>query len=144
MLDLIWLLPTFPLLGFLSLVLTAGTLPKRIAAIIGAGSVGLSFAVAVIIAIQFLGSGEEYFVKEVWTWMSVGSLNAGFSFYLDGLSLTMMLVITGIGFLIHLYATGYMDDDPGFSRFFAYMNLFVAAMLMYQKTNTGDDQHHGE
>ncbi|HJN96378.1 MAG: NADH-quinone oxidoreductase subunit L [Gammaproteobacteria bacterium] len=130
MLDLIWLLPTFSLLGFLSLVLTAGTLPKRIAAIIGAGSVGLSFAVAVIIAIQFLGSGEEYFVKEVWTWMSVGSLNAGFSFYLDGLSLTMMLVITGIGFLIHLYATGYMDDDPGFSRFFAYMNLFVAAMLM--------------
>ncbi|MDP6414590.1 MAG: NADH-quinone oxidoreductase subunit L [Gammaproteobacteria bacterium] len=130
MLDLIWLLPTFPILGFLSLVLTAGTLPKRIAAIIGAGSVGLSFAVAAIIAIQFLGSGEEYFVKEVWTWMSVGSFNSGFSYYLDGLSLTMMLVITGIGFLIHLYATGYMDDDPGFSRFFAYMNLFVAAMLM--------------
>ncbi|HAJ76063.1 MAG TPA: NADH-quinone oxidoreductase subunit L [Gammaproteobacteria bacterium] len=130
MLDLIWLLPTFPLLGFLSLVLTAGRLPKSIAAIIGAGSVGLSFAVAAIIAIQFLGSGEEYFVKEVWTWMSVGTFNPGFSFYLDGLSLTMMLVITGIGFLIHLYATGYMDDDPGFSRFFAYMNLFVAAMLM--------------
>ena len=130
MLDLIWLLPTLPILGFLSLVLTGGTLPKRMAALIGAGSIGLSFLVATLIAIQFLASGEEYFVKEVWVWMSVGSFNPGFAFYLDGLSLVMMLVITGIGFLIHVYATGYMADDPSFSRFFAYMNLFVAAMLM--------------
>ncbi|MDA1370117.1 MAG: NADH-quinone oxidoreductase subunit L [Proteobacteria bacterium] len=130
MLDLIWLLPTLPILGFLSLVLTGGTLPKRMAALIGAGSIGLSFLLATLIAIQFLASGEEYFVKEVWVWMSVGSFNPGFTFYLDGLSLVMMLVITGIGFLIHVYATGYMADDPSFSRFFAYMNLFVAAMLM--------------
>ena len=62
--------------------------------------------------------------------MAVGGFDASFNFYLDGLSLTMMLIITGIGFLIHLYATGYMADDPDYSRFFAYMNLFVAAMLM--------------
>ena len=130
MLDLIWLLPTYPLLGFLALVLTSGRLPKNIVAIIGAGSVGLSFLTAAIIAAQFLSSGEDYFVKEVWTWMAVGSFTPGFSFYLDGLSLVMMLVITGVGFLIHLYATGYMADDPSFSRFFSYMNLFVAAMLM--------------
>lgn len=130
MLDLIWLLPTYPLLGFLALVLTSGRLSKNIVAIIGAGSVGLSFLTAAIIAAQFLAGGEDYFVKEVWTWMAVGSFTPGFSFYLDGLSLVMMLVITGVGFLIHLYATGYMADDPSFSRFFSYMNLFVAAMLM--------------
>ena len=62
--------------------------------------------------------------------MAVGGFDASFNFYLDGLSLTMMLIITGIGFLIHLYATGYMADDPDYSRFFSYMNLFVAAMLM--------------
>ena len=130
MLDYIWLLPTLPLLGFLILILTAGNLPKRAVAIIGAGSIGLSFLVALIIAVRFLGSGEEYFVKEAWVWMAVGGFDASFNFYLDGLSLTMMLIITGIGFLIHLYATGYMADDPDYSRFFSYMNLFVAAMLM--------------
>ncbi len=128
--ELIWLLPTYPLLGFLALVLTAGRLPKNIVAIIGAGSVGLSFVTAAIIAMQFLASGEDYFIKEVWTWMAVGGFDPGFNFYLDGLSLVMMLVITGVGFLIHLYATGYMADDPSYSRFFSYMNLFVAAMLM--------------
>ena len=128
--DLIWLLPTFPLLGFLALVLTSGNLPRQIVAFIGAGSVGLSFIAAIFIASEFLVSGEDYFVKEVWTWMSVGAFNPGFSFYLDGLSVVMMLVITGVGFLIHSYATGYMADDPSFSRFFSYMNLFVAAMLM--------------
>ena len=128
--DLIWLLPTYPVLSFLILVLTAGRLPKNIVAIIGAGSVGLSFLTAAIIATQFLSSGEDYFIKEVWTWMAVGNFSPGFNFYLDGLSLVMMLVITGVGFLIHLYATGYMADDPSYSRFFSYMNLFVAAMLM--------------
>ncbi len=128
--DLIWLLPTYPVLSFLILVLSAGRLPKNIVAIIGAGSVGLSFLTAAIIATQFLSSGEDYFIKEVWTWMAVGNFSPGFNFYLDGLSLVMMLVITGVGFLIHLYATGYMADDPSYSRFFSYMNLFIAAMLM--------------
>ena len=128
--DLIWLLPTYPVLSFLILVLTAGRLPKNIVAIIGAGSVGLSFLTAAIIATQFLSSGEDHFIKEVWTWMAVGNFSPGFNFYLDGLSLVMILVITGVGFLIHLYATGYMADDPSYGRFFSYMNLFVAAMLM--------------
>ncbi len=128
--DLIWLLPTFPLLGFLSLVLTSGNMHKKAVAAIGAGSIGLSFITAALIAVEFLGSGETHFVLEVWTWMAVGEFNPGFSFYLDGLSLVMMLVITGVGFLIHLYSTGFMLDDPSYSRFFSYMNLFVASMLM--------------
>lgn len=128
--DFIWLLPTFPLLGFLILVLTAGNLPKRAVATIGAGSIGVSFLVAAIIALQFIDSGEEHFVLEVWSWMSVANFSSGFSFYLDGLSLVMMLIVTGVGFLIHLYSTGFMLDDPSYSRFFAYMNLFIASMLM--------------
>lgn len=128
--DLIWLLPTFPLLGFLSLVLTSGNLPKKVVAAIGAGSIGLSFLTAAMIAYQFLGSGETHLVVEMWTWMAVGNFTPGFSFYLDGLSLVMMLIITGVGFLIHLYSTGFMLDDPSYSRFFSYMNLFVASMLV--------------
>ena len=130
MLDLIWLLPTFPALGFLSLVLTSGNLPKKMVAVIGAGSIGLSFLVAALCAMEFLNSGADHFSRETWTWMVVGSFSPGFTFYLDGLSTVMMLVITGVGFLIHVYATGYMADDPSYSRFFSYMNLFVAAMLM--------------
>ncbi|MFT6294481.1 MAG: NADH-quinone oxidoreductase subunit L [Pseudohongiellaceae bacterium] len=128
--EFIWLLPTLPLLGFLSLALTGGSLPKRAVAAIGAGSIGAAFIVAALIAVEFLGSGEEVFVYQTWVWMSVGSFTPGITFYLDGLSLVMMLIITGVGFLIHLYSTGFMFDDPSYSRFFSYMNLFVAAMLM--------------
>lgn len=128
--DYIWLLPSFPALGFLCLALSAGNLSKRTVAFIGAGSIGLSFLCGLIIATQFLSSGEAHFVKEVWVWMAVGGFTPGFTFYLDGLSLVMMLIITGVGFLIHLYSTGFMLDDPSYSRFFAYMNLFVAAMLL--------------
>jgi len=128
--GLIWLLPTYPLLGFLSLVLTSGKLPKKIVGAIGAGSIGLSFLVAAMIAYQFLGSGETHFVIEMWAWMSVGNFTPGFSFYVDGLAVVMMLIITGVGFLIHLYSAGFMLDDPSYSRFFAYMNLFVASMLV--------------
>jgi NADH-quinone oxidoreductase subunit L len=129
-LETIWLLPTLPLLGFLILACSAGRLPKQAVAIVGAGSIGLAFVLAAIIAVEFLSSQEEVFVYQAWVWMSVGGFSPGFTFYLDGLSLVMMLIITGVGFLIHLYSTGFMFDDPSYSRFFAYMNLFVCAMLM--------------
>ncbi len=130
MLDLIWLLPTFPLLGFLILALSEGRLNKNIAGWVGAGSVGLSFAVAALAAMAFLQSGLESHTAPLWTWMSVAGFDPGWNLYLDGLSLVMMLVITGVGFLIHVYSTGYMADDPDFARFFCYMNLFVFAMLL--------------
>ena len=130
MLDLIWLLPTFPLLGFLILALSEGRLNKNIAGWVGAGSVGLSFVVAALAAMAFLGSGLESHTVSLWTWMSVAGFDPGWHLYLDGLSLVMVLVITGVGFLIHVYSTGYMADDPDFARFFCYMNLFVFAMLL--------------
>ncbi len=130
MLDLLWLVPTLPLVGFLILTLTQGKLPELPAGIIGAGSIGLSFLVTVLVGLEFLVSDATSYSQTLWIWMSVGSFDAGFSLYLDGVSLVMMFIITGIGFLIHVYATGYMHDDPSFARFFAYMNLFVTAMLI--------------
>jgi NADH-quinone oxidoreductase subunit L len=130
MLDMLWLVPTIPLIGFLILTLTAGKLPEVPAAIVGAGSIGLSFFVALFAGLDFMASDVQSFSQELWTWISVGSFEAGFSLYLDGVSLVMMFIITGIGFLIHVYATGYMHGDPSYARFFAYMNLFVSAMLI--------------
>lgn len=123
-------LPTFPLLGFLILFLSGGGLPKRLIAVIGAGSIGLAFVAAIVAALPIISGDAEVIVHEVYTWMAVGSFNSAFGMYLDGLSVVMILVITGVGFLIHLYSTGFMIDDPSYSRFFAIMNLFVAAMLV--------------
>jgi len=130
MLELLWLVPVIPFIGFLILTLTMGKLPQLPAGIIGAGSIGLSFLVALLAGTSFLGGEYNSFSQHLWTWMSVGDLEVGFNLYLDGVSLVMMYVITGIGFLIHVYATGYMSGDPSFARFFSYMNLFVSAMLM--------------
>tara|TARA_R110002110_G_scaffold2830_1_gene14222 strand:+ start:165033 stop:166877 length:1845 start_codon:yes stop_codon:yes gene_type:complete len=133
MIELLWLVPTIPVIGFLILTLTQGKLSEVPAGIIGAGSIGLSFLVALLVGLDFMAmseAGASSFSQNLWTWMAVGSFEAGFTLYLDGVSLVMMFIITGIGFLIHVYATGYMHDDPSFSRFFSYMNLFVAAMLI--------------
>src|SRR5690606_28549967 len=127
--ELLWLVPTIPLIGFLILIFSGGKMPELPAGIVGAGSIGLAFLVALLASIDFMASGATSFSQELWTWMSVGAFEAGFTLYLDGVSLVMMLIITGIGFLIHVYATGYMHGDPGFARFFSYMNLFVCAML---------------
>jgi NADH-quinone oxidoreductase subunit L len=130
MLELLWLVPTIPLIGSLILILTQGKLPEVPAGIVGAGSIGLAFVVALLAGLDFMQSDLPFYSQNLWTWMSVGGFKAGFTLYLDGVSLVMMFVITGIGFLIHVYATGYMHDDPSFARFFSYMNLFVSAMLI--------------
>ena len=128
--ELLWLIPVFPLLGFLVLFVTEGRLPKVAVALIGAGSVGVSALIAAIVALDFIDSGGAPFAQRLWTWVDAGGFTPAFRLYLDGLSLVMVGVITGVGFLIHLYATGYMAQEEGYSRFFAYMNLFVFAMLM--------------
>ena len=133
--DLLWLVPTLPLAGFLVL-LVAGLFvsedrPRKwFCGIVGAGSIGLSALVALMVGMDYYAAGAEPTSYFLWTWMEVGGFTPGIRLYLDGLSLVMTGVITGVGFLIHLYATGYMWDEEGYSRFFAYMNLFVFAMLM--------------
>ncbi|RUM53541.1 MAG: NADH-quinone oxidoreductase subunit L [Methylococcus sp.] len=133
--EFLWLVPTFPFIGFLLLVLTSGQLPKKAVETIGVGSVFLSAVVTALIGFEFLGSSDSAMAmgayrQTLWTWIEVGSFKSGFSLYLDHLSLTMLFVITGVGFLIHLYSAGFMEEDPGYSRFFSYMNLFVSSMLI--------------
>ena len=125
-----WLIPAFPLAGFLVLFLSHGKLPKLVVAAVGTGSVGASAVVAFFLGAELLGSGQQTITQSLWTWMSVGAFSPSIVLYLDSLGLVMTGVITGVGFLIHLYATGYMWKEQGYSRFFAYMNLFIFSMLM--------------
>ncbi len=132
--DLLWLVPAAPLAGFLILFMLHDWLPKAVAAMVGAGSVGVSAAAALLVGMDYYEAGAQPTWQLLWTWMSVAGFDPAIRLYLDGLSLAMTSVITGVGFLIHVYATGYMWNDHeeprGFARFFAYMNLFVFAMLM--------------
>jgi NADH-quinone oxidoreductase subunit L len=117
-----------PLAGFLVNALFGRLLPRRVVGWVGAGSVGLAFVFALVILSQVLGGqslDQTYF-----TWWQSGNFNVPFNLYLDPLSSLMILVITGVGFLIHVYSIGYMREDPGYSRFFAYMNLFLFSMLL--------------
>jgi NADH-quinone oxidoreductase subunit L len=117
-----------PLAGLLVNALFGRLLPRRVVGWVGAGSVGLAFVFALVILSQVLGGqslDQTYF-----TWWQSGNFNVPFNLYLDPLSSLMILVITGVGFLIHVYSIGYMREDPGYSRFFAYMNLFVFSMLL--------------
>ena len=133
--ELLWLVPTLPLLGFLALFIAGLFVSearplKWFSAAVGAGSVGLAALVALRVGLDYYAKGAEPSWFFLWQWMQVGGFAPDIRLYLDGLSLVMMGVITGVGFLIHLYATGYMWNEGGYSRFFAYMNLFVFAMLM--------------
>lgn len=121
----------FPALGFLLLSFSRGRLSENLSAVIGVGSMALSALTAAWIARDFVVSpppGGAY-TQVLWTWMQVGDFAPRIALYLDGLSLTMLCVVTGVGFLIHLFASWYMRGEEGYSRFFAYMNLFVASML---------------
>jgi NADH-quinone oxidoreductase subunit L len=131
MLELLGLIPALPFAGFVVLALTGKRLPRRAVAVVGAGSVGLSAAAMVLVGIEFLGTPppNHVYSQTIWIWLSVGSFRPVIAFYLDALSMVMIFVITFVGFLIHLYSTEFMIDDGGYSRFFAYMNLFVGAML---------------
>ena len=105
-------------------------LSRTIVSIIGAGTVGVAALVTILIGFEFLSSSTPSYTQVVWNWVNVGGLNLPFAFHLDALSLVFLFVITFVGFLIHVYSTEFMHDDPGFSRFFAYLNLFVCSMLI--------------
>ena len=131
MLHWLWLVPALPLAGFALLFVTAGRLSARATAAIGAGSTGIAAAVALGSAYSFLTALPAAPYHEVlWRWVGVGPLDVVVGLRLDALSLIMMLVVTFVGFLIHLYSTEFMSGDDGYSRFFCYLNLFVAAMLL--------------
>jgi NADH-quinone oxidoreductase subunit L len=130
MIKLIWLVPLLPLIGFLIIGLFGKKLSKSLVGIIGSGVVLGAFGVSLGIFLQLAEGVEQSTTIDLFNWISAGKLSIPFSFLVDPLSSLFLLIITGIGFLIHLYSTGYMHDDEGFSRFFAYLNLFIFFMLL--------------
>jgi len=132
MLSLLSLIPAFPLMGFALLTLAGGRLTQRQIAAIGTSSIGASALITAMIAAEFIAAlpNTAHYRQTLWTWIETAGFTAGVTWYLDALSLLMTLVITGVGFLIHLYSVEYMAGDDGYRRFFAYMNLFVASMLV--------------
>jgi len=132
MLNAIWIVPAIPLLGAAILMISCGLLPPRMVGAIGVGSLALSAIIASIIGINFMLAPPpgNSFTIILWRWMTIGSFSPAAGVYLDPLSLVMMLVVTVVGFLILLYSSEFMRGDEGYNRFFAYMNLFVAAMLV--------------
>ena len=127
----LWLIPALPLAGFFALIL-GRKLPPKPVALIGVGSVAASMIVTLFFAIRFISApppgGAVSMV--LWRWINVGGFSTDISLYLDALSLVMALVVTVVGFLIHLYSTAFMSGDEGYARFFSYMNLFVGSMLI--------------
>ncbi len=130
MIQLAWLIPLFPLLGFLVIGMLNKRLPVRLSGGIASLSVFLSFVISVIIfnEMRQVGSVPERVL--MFDWINVGDLNIPFSFLIDRLSVIMLLVVTGVGFLIHVYSIGYMHHEQDHSRFFSYLNLFIFFMLL--------------
>lgn len=129
--NLLFLTCLFPLIGFVALAFSGGSFGERKSAILGVGSIGLSFLTVIYAGLQFLQQGDaNAFLQPLWQWIDTDTFKIALAFRLDGLSLTMLGVVTGVGFLIHLFAAWYMHEEEGFSRFFAYTNLFVASMLV--------------
>ncbi len=128
--EFLWLVPAAPYAGFLFLALLGRRIPRPAVGFIGTGSVGLSLLVTVLVGIDYLATPSQPYVLRLWDWMNTAGFAPKVALYLDPLSLTMIFVITFVGFLIHVYSTEFMADEEGFSRFFAWMNLFVGSMLV--------------
>jgi len=124
---LVKLIPLFPFLGFLINGLGFRRVPTGLVGLISSLAALLSFA---CVALLFNGFGGQSEVVKLFDWITVGDFNIAFSFQLDQLSLLMLLVVTGVGSLIHIYSIGYMKHDAGFGKFMAFLNLFLFFMLL--------------
>ncbi len=129
---LISLVPLLPLLGFLLISLNYKRLSHNVASVIACGSVFVSFIIAVVLFTQLLSLPPEQRAISVtlMQWIATAGVSINFSFLIDPLSSVMLLIITGVGFLIHVYSISYMHDDAGFNKFFSYLNLFIFFMLL--------------
>jgi NADH-quinone oxidoreductase subunit L len=131
----VWLAVAFPLAGFLLNGVLALRRPqaKTAVSLVGTGVVLASFVVAVAVYLQLRASppeGSAPLIVELWRWIPSGAIDIRFAFQVDQLSVVMLLIVTGVGSLIHLFSVGYMHADPGYARFFSYLNLFIVFMLV--------------
>ena len=127
----LWIIPLLPLTGAAINGLLGKRFPKAVVNAIALGSTAAAFAYALYVAVQFMGLPADQIphIERYATWMTAGSFTAEFGIYLDQLSLVMLLVVTGVGFLIHIYSVGYMEHEGGYYRYFAYLNIFMFFML---------------
>lgn len=116
--KLLWLIPFLPLVGYLTLALLGHKIDRKLVPVIGAGSVGLSALLTMLIGVNFLSNPGAVVEQHLWTWFSIGSFHPEVTFHLDALSMTFIFVITFVGFLIHLFSAEYMRDEEGYARFF--------------------------
>ena len=132
MADYIWLIPFFPALGFIINSCFGRRASKTFVSWVACLALFFSFLTAAAIFWQFLElpASARIFERDIYTWINSGEFKVPIGFRIDALSIIMCLVVTGVGFLIHVYSVGYMHDDPGFKRFFIYLNLFVFMMLL--------------
>lgn len=128
--DLIPLIPALPLLGCLILTFAGKFMSRSLVALIAAGSVSLAAICVIAVAVSFFNDPSTPVTSLLYTWIDTGGFKAEIAFRLDALSLVFSFVITFVGALIHIYSIEFMKDDEGFTRFFIYMNLFVASMLI--------------
>ena len=129
--EFVWLIPGLPLLGFLILSLFNKYIPKSASGYIASAMLLGSFLVVLSLLIPAVSGtlvAKEPFV--LFNWIQAGNLNLSLSFQIDNLSIWFMSIITGVGFLIHMYSISYMHDDEGVTRYFSYLNLFIFSMLL--------------
>jgi NADH-quinone oxidoreductase subunit L len=131
-LDNLWIIPLLPLLGSATNGLFGAKWPNKIVSAVAVGSTGLSFATALEAVREFLQLPHEQipWVQQYFTWIVAGNFRAGFDLQLDHLTVVMLMVVTGVGWLIHIYSIGYMGHEGGYYRFFSYLNLFMFFMLI--------------
>ncbi len=127
--NYIWLIPVLPLVGFIINGLGRNTLPKNLIGLLASLMVLIPFVLSVMLFLSVKNSGQPINVT-YFEWIKAGKLTVPFSFLVDQLSSLMLLIITGVGFLIHVYSIGYMHGDQGFGKYFAYLNLFIFFMLL--------------
>ena len=127
----IWFIPLLPLLGFFINGLGRNSLSKSVIGTLGSGLVFVSFILSVLVFMNVpSGEGAQPTIFHAFDIINIGNLHIPFSFQIDALTSLFLLIITGIGFLIHVYSAGYMHEDEGFGKFFAYLNLFIFFMLI--------------
>lgn len=128
--DLVYLVPLFPLIGFIINGLLWKTMPKKAAGVLGSISILASFVVALLIFFEIKANPDASGIVHLYDFIISGTVRIPFDFQVDALSSLFMLIITGVGFLIHVYSTAYMKDDEGYVKYFSFMNFFVFAMLL--------------
>jgi NADH-quinone oxidoreductase subunit L len=131
-LDYLWIIPLLPLLGAAVNGLFGAKWPNKIVSAVAVGSTGLSFAAALEAVREFVQLSPEQipWVKQYFSWIAAGTFRAGFDLQVDQLTVVMLMVVTGVGWLIHIYSIGYMAHEGGYYRFFSYLNLFMFFMLI--------------